>query len=360
MEGVIVSRLTAALAGGVVGAVAGNAMADNATTDKSADGSVQTRQGPGNLAADQQQQVAAWLGALAPDPSGKRFEPIAFGSGTPGGLYHLFCQGDGQRVSGVRTLAAQRLPIDCKETGGSRANIKGFLKGKYQAMIAQADLIDAKLRETPDARFGPNQLTIYQEPFWLLVHEKSGIDGAQDLDPERHRLYIGPKGSGVKSSWKNLVHHAAQPTFLGLGGEQKYGRIKTARLPYLEAAEKVSQDRNAVMLMVIGIGAPIMQHINDRYGDTLKLVPFNEDRFIETVDREGQPVYDACTIPSGRYDKLQRGWFGSAVETLCVDAVLAVSPKWVEGQGAEGQKSIIAATALTAAQLRSRMDAADR
>ncbi|MBF0587499.1 MAG: hypothetical protein HQL53_00075 [Magnetococcales bacterium] len=340
LEGLIVARLAGAMGGAAIGG-ASTAAARQHDLD--------------TLEPQQKNQVSAWLAALAPDPSGKKSAPVRFGGGTRGGLYQLFCEGDKKWVAGLKQVSHQRMAIKCDTTGGSKANIKGFLKQRYQAVLAQADLIDATLRKESKANFGPHQLTVYQEPFWLLVNDKSGIKGAEDLDPDKHTLYIGPKGSGVKSSWSNLAHHAAQPAFLGFGGEAKYGQIKTARLPYLKAAQKVARDKNAVMLMVVGLSAPILQEINDRFGDRIKLAPFDDDRFVNAEDREGQPIYDACQIPGGRYDKLQRGWFDSSVETLCVDAVMVVSDKWIKSEGPAAEKAMIAAAGVTASQLKARI-----
>ncbi|MBF0186898.1 MAG: hypothetical protein HQL50_03130 [Magnetococcales bacterium] len=301
------------------------------------------------------EEESSWKKDLNPTSSLSDRSKLLFSTGGSDGVYHLFCSGDQQSVTGFRAMSENVLDAQCVTSGGSSKNLDAFTNGKADAVIAQADVIDIAMRNNRLGNLGPYQMTLYQEPFWLLVNEKGSIADLDDLDAKKHTIITGPVGSGTHSAWRNLAEHAAQPWFLGFGGKKIYSRMKTQSLAYREGAAHVARNRNSAMLVVMGLGSPLMQWINDTYGDALKLVPFEDKRFVKAEDREGNPVYDACTIPGNRYPALQEGWLDTSVDTLCVDAVLLVSPRWVAVSGKQAEKAFVAASKLTIPQVRNRV-----
>ncbi len=280
---------------------------------------------------------------------------LNFGTGTEGGVYHAFCDGmetGGGYVEGFKRRAAA-LDTHCRETGGSEENLAGFAAGELDAILVQADTADVWLRKHAQKELGPFQMPVYQEPFWLLVNEDGDIDSVEDLDAEKHTLYLGPSLSGAGSSWKNLAHHVQENDWTG---KERYTGFTSKQAGYLAGAGMVALDPANVMLMVMGTHSRILQDIEEKYGKQLKLVPIEDDSFLDVKDREDHPVYRSCTIPGGSYPELQHGWVITSVDTLCVDTLLVLSSQWVEKNGMGAESAFVEAASLTIPGIRRLTD----
>ncbi|MBF0370069.1 MAG: hypothetical protein HQL52_11500 [Magnetococcales bacterium] len=282
--------------------------------------------------------------------------PISFGTGAIGGAYAAFCLGDDELV-GFKERAMD-LAVECAHTAGSVDNLRGFQEGRFDALLAQSDVVDAWLRQSGNPVLGPFQMSIYQEPFWLLVHEKSDIDALDDLDPKRHKIYVGPEGSGSAEAWNHLAQRSKNG---GLFGDQDLSPLTTRHSSYLGSAAMVAGDVNQAAFMVMGLHSELMRAINDKFGNRLKLVPVHSNELVKAEDREGNPIYRSCEIPGGVYSELQEGWINltSGVETLCVDTVLALSPQWIENHGPWAENIFLESVTDAIAEVRDYQGLAD-
>lgn len=277
--------------------------------------------------------------------------PVRFATGHLQGGYHLFCQG-GPDFKGLRGLTPL-LDTRCQETQGSQENLHAFVDGQADAILVQADVADAWLRTEKGRKLGPYQVTLMQEPFWLLVNEKGSIDALDDLKPDVHTLLVGQAQSGSTASWNNLLHHG-QKGKLG----KKLARVPTRHGEPLDAARQVAEDKTLALFLVMAPNSSLMTQIARQYGAKLKLIPIEAASFEKVLDREQNPVYRTCTIPGGSYPELQEGWFITRVETLCVDAVVALSEKWVAKYGESDENAFLngAKQAITDFQKRQHVD----
>lgn len=263
--------------------------------------------------------------------------PVIFATGLREGMYYAFCEGNDTSIAGFKKDTNSELNVSCIKTTGSKDNVIGFLNGKYDAILAQSDVIDGILRRKNKSKIGPFQKVAYQEPFWLMVHDDSGIDDIDDLKKKASILYIGKIGSGTNASWKNIIHH--DPTLKTINAQP---------MKYLLSAVKVSKDKTVAALIVMGMGSRLIDTIDKAFGDKVKLIPFYKKELTKIVDREGNPVYRTCTVPE-KYKDLQNG----SVKTLCADAVLAVSQKWISQNGPGAEEAFVSAAAYTIGDVQS-------
>lgn len=246
---------------------------------------------------------------------------LRLGTGVPSGNYHRF-----------GTILKTHLPdfdVTLVPSNGSEENLDRFIEARCDAILVQSDVLNAYLRENPGAaeKLIGLQSTLYTEFVQLLVNRRSGITGIRELDPKKHVVYVGPKGSGTHGAWRGFVVQ-----------DPAYGEFNTRHADYEEALRQVADNPDAVMLFVGGLNSDLLKQANDRYGDRIRLVAVDERTFGTALDQFGNTIYTFATIPHETYAHIQDGWifgwFGdSSVETLKVEAVLILSQDWVDTYG---------------------------
>jgi len=271
---------------------------------------------------------------------------IRFATGGTDGVYFQFCSGDGQSVNGFKNYTGEAVPTTCVPYGGSKEIGPAVVSGDAQCGIMQSDVIDQISRN--GSRFGSYQTTAYPEPFWLLVNKKSGIDEVDGLDPSKHTLLMG--GSGSAASWSNLAHHSAKSLF----GNKRYANFNPQTVDRVDGIKQVASNKNAVMLVVMGLNSPFLQMVNDTYGDSVSIVPFNDSKFNNVEDSEGNHVYDFVTVPGGKYPNLQEGWFSTSVETLAVQAVVVCNEDAVKRLGKTAEGVVQAALSMSVSDIQTK------
>ena len=269
--------------------------------------------------------------------TGYRTPALTFATGVPESTYAAVCAGrDESNIVGFRKRAASVMDVTCIETSGSRDNVLGFMAGKYQAIIAQADAIDWAGRQMAKngskAKFGKRQLTAYSESMWLLVNKKSGINRIADLKRGVHTVYVGPKGSGGEVSFENLAHHASESRWLIFSGHSdQFEKVNVRSTDYLTAIRAAADDPNAVVIVMMGSSSSFMERIDREFGDRLKLVPFSgDDSLLSVRDQDNNRVYHRCVVSLRNLPRLHPS---PSTRTLCVQAVVVVSDSWVKRYG---------------------------
>ena len=279
--------------------------------------------------------------------TGQQIPELTFATGPSGTTYNALCAGNQDGLKGFKANAENAMKVTCAETGGSKENVLGFISGKYQAILAQADAIDWAMRANKGKKFGRAQLTAYRETMWVLVHKDSGIKSISDLKPGVHTLYVGPSGAGGEVSFQNLAAHAKKSRWLIFSKHNaQYEGVNIKNAPYADAVKTVTSDKNAAMMVLMGGYSPFMQKVNAEHGDKVRLIPFNGDKsFTRVKDRDGNTVYQECTIPGAQYPKLLAG--KTSVKTLCVQAVVVVAESWVQKSGQAAEDVFLTAWSFT-------------
>lgn len=253
---------------------------------------------------------------------------LTFGTGGLDGTYYAFC-------GKFKDVVGQSLNVVCEPSGGSKENLVSVVSAKSQCVLAQSDVIDSVLKQNASVSFGPYQMSAYSEEFWLIVNDNSGINSVKDLDPKKHTLLMG--GSGAAASWDALALYAKNSML----GYNKYAEFKTETVDREAGLSRVANDKNSVMLVVMGLNSPFLKRANDVYGDKLKLAAFDDGSFDNLTDREGNYIYHFVTLPGGTYKKLQSGWLSTSVETLSVQAVVVCNSEAVESLGDAAENVVL-------------------
>ena len=239
---------------------------------------------------------------------------LVMNTGVSNGNYHRF-----------GTILNEALPefeMILNNSNGSEENLEDLV-------IVQSDILNAYLRKNPEAKekLVGLQASLYTEFVQLLVNENSLVEKITDLDPGKHTVYLGPRGSGTHGAWEGFVLQ-----------NERYGDFNTRYASYDEALSQVASNTDAVMLFVGGLNSDLLKRANINYATQINMVPVDEMEFTRAEDQFGNTIYSAATIPHETYANLQDGWifgyFGdSSLETLKVEAVLILSHRWVDSYG---------------------------
>lgn len=246
---------------------------------------------------------------------------IVLNTGVLNGNYHRF-----------GTILEAGLPefeISLNTSNGSEENLEDLISNDADAVIVQSDVLNAYLRKNPEAKeqLVGLQASLYTEFVQLLVNETSEILKISDLDPKKHVVYLGPRGSGTHGAWEGFALQ-----------DERYGQFETRYASYDEALSQVAKNPEAVMLFVGGLNSDLLKKANINYATQINLVAVDEHQFSQAQDQFGNTIYSVATIPHETYANLQDGWifgyFGdSSIETIKVEAVLILSHKWVDSYG---------------------------
>ncbi len=276
--------------------------------------------------------------------TGTTVPKLRFATGVAGTTYSAICEGNND-LRGFDKITGQAMDVECINTGGAFENIEGFAMGRFDAIIASADVMDFGLSTGKIKSFGEGQMVAYHETMWLAVNRDSGIKSVTDLKPGVHSLLVGPKGSGTQYSMENLRKRATttketKESFLFFWTSTKveevhngqYDGVGIKNAPYEEAFETVAKDPKSVQLVMMGGYSPFMQKMQDKYGDKIRLVPISGDKsFTKIKDKDGNQVYQKCTMQGSAFAKLLDN--AASVETLCVQSVVVLSKAWFDKYG---------------------------
>ncbi|MDM8516035.1 TAXI family TRAP transporter solute-binding subunit [Desulfobacterales bacterium HSG16] len=239
---------------------------------------------------------------------------VTIGTAPVGGLYNMF---------GVLFASyARGFRVEAPRSQGSVYNLKSFGR-KFSIIVAQSDAVDKYLREHGKFRLGIYQFPVIDEYFQAVVNRNSKIKQIGKVG-ENTLIMPGPAGGGPAASWENVKYHAANGTKFWKWDTDKYAKAAVLPMSYKKSVNHLLDNPNAVLLYVGGLHSPLMEDINRKNGNRLRLIPFDENRFMRAEDREGNPVYNEQIIPSSTYPNLQDGWFSTSVKSLTIQMILAV------------------------------------
>lgn len=268
-------------------------------------------------------EVALSAEALA----GKKADKPRFtlATASPGGTYTAF--------GNLLKQGTPSVDVRLRPSAGSMENLGLLASGEVDAAIVQSDAFEVFRRSAPQRPLPAlQQVALYPEVVQMIANRRSGIKAVKDLEPGTHTLYIGPKGSGTAMTWEGLCLQ-----------DKGYRRVRTRHASYEAALERVSQDPNAVMMIVAGLNSDLLAKAESQAssGRKIRLVPVNDWDFNDARDTRGNRIYHFVTLPARTYPALQRGLFlGSDVESVAVSAVLVVRADWAKRYGPEALKAL--------------------
>ncbi len=217
------------------------------------------------------------------------------------------------------------IDIQLLNTSGSFDNLKLLHTGKADAGLVQSDAFIMYKKLYPDSKLVSEQAALYPEAIQMIANRNAGVSSVKDINPKKHVLYIGPKGSGTAMTWEGLCREDAS-----------YAAIPVEYMDYDTALEKVANNDNAIMMFVSGLRSPLLDKAEAmaKNDAPLRLVAVDDWDFNDETDENGNSIYTFVTIPGNIYPYLQRGWlFSGAVETLAVEAIFVVRTEWVKESG---------------------------
>jgi TRAP transporter TAXI family solute receptor len=241
---------------------------------------------------------------------------LRFGTGRAGGWYDRYGQ--------LLKKDAPGIDVELKNTGGSIENLRMLANGEIDMAIIQSDALAFM---EPGKQLVSEQATLYPEYAQLIANRKSGIKSIKDIDPRKHFVYVGPKGSGAALTWEALGDQIAF-----------YKKIPAKFGDYAEALAEVERNPRALMLFVGGLRSDFLKKAEQdaEKSGNLRLVQLDDKRFAKKRDSHGNAIYKIADIPSDIYPSLQKGWiFSGSVDTLAVQAVLVLRTDWAQRFGPE-------------------------
>jgi len=231
-------------------------------------------------------------------------------SGSQGGVYHSTATQITQAIPG-------RFSAAVLETNGSMDNLSRMVAGECTAAIVQADAYAKFARERPSVATTIDRAgTLHTEYVHMLCNADSGINDDGDLESKRPVVAIGEPGSGGWVTWKNWETE-----------DKDYAEVTTVPLGGMIAAAKVADGAEVdCMILVSGVPSGVISKYDNRFGEDMVLVELQDWDFDDATDPRGNDLYRFVDIPSGTYPAhLQTGFFGSAVGTTAVDAILVIN-----------------------------------
>jgi TRAP transporter TAXI family solute receptor len=277
---------------------------------------------PGTLPPNVPPEVAIAPDVLASKPAEKPL--LRFGTGRQGGIYDKF--------GTLLKNSANNINVEIQTTNGSIDNLKLLAENKLDMAIVQSDVLALM---QPGKKLVSEQASLYTEYAQLIANRHSGIKSVKDLNPKKHVVFVGPKGSGTALTWQGI---ADQSSF--------YRKLPVKYGEYTDGLAEVERNQNVVMLFVGGLNSDFLKKAEkdaEKSGN-LRLVEFDDRRFASRQDDHGNVIYKFMEIPRSAYPELQRGWFFSgSVETLAVQAVLVLRTDWAKDHGPEAMDELSAA-----------------
>jgi TRAP transporter TAXI family solute receptor len=241
----------------------------------------------------------------------KQKPKLRFATGPKGAIYY--------EVGEMLKKAAPDIEVQVIETTGSVENIELLKSGQADAALVQSDVLTKLPQEKTE------QTALYLEAVQLIANRKADIISVKDIDPKKHRIYVGPKGSGTAVTWDGLCEQ-----------DNSYRKIPIEYADYKTALTHVAQDPNALMLFVGGLNSPLIRGADQYSAQTgsLCLASVDDWDFDNKKDQNGNRIYTFVEIKKGTYPSLQRGLvFNRKISTLAVKAVLTLKTDWVKANG---------------------------
>jgi TRAP-type uncharacterized transport system substrate-binding protein len=267
---------------------------------------------------------------------------LRFATGQKGGNYDKFSQL-------LKTEAAKvNIEVELIGTAGAMDNLQKLLANNADAALVQSDVLALKQKKFPGQSLISEQAPMYRETVQLVAHRGSGIKSIQDIDAQKHVIFIGPEDSGTAITWEGLCLQ-----------DERYGKIPVKHADYNTALKEVETNPNALMMLVSGFRSDFLEQAEKFAKETgkLRLVALDDWDFNDKKDEHGNSIYNFVKIPSKTYPSLQKGWFwGRDVETLAVMAVLVLRNDWAKQYDANALDALSLAVARAGGKIYRQVD----
>jgi TRAP-type uncharacterized transport system substrate-binding protein len=205
-----------------------------------------------------------------------------------------------------------------ENTGGSSNNLARMTEGNTSdagncdAMIAQPNVLSDLAKKNRGTLSMIQQAgTLHTEYAQMVCSKDSGVKSVKSLasDAKKYSIALGQSGSGAWLTWQTMVD--AEP------------RLKDVSVTPEESAialTAVATNRTTCAMFPEGLRGRWMNAANLQYADKLRLVENDLSAFGKVSDFQNHQMYKFDKIPSKFYDKLQTGFFSSAVGTISWEA----------------------------------------
>lgn len=220
-------------------------------------------------------------------------------------------------------------------TAGSLDNLAKLDNGTCTAAIVQSDSVNVYKARNPTSQLSIEVAApLYQELLHLFCNKAANLSKITGLNKDTTVL-VGPNGSGSSVTWDSLK----------LSDPARYGVVPTLPIGGLRAINRVKlgEADAACLLSVSGIKSPALMELNGVAATTkgvIELIPANDSDLLKlkSPGKNGKPIYQPASIPSGTYPALQTGVFGSSVATVSTTAVFVVSGTFIDDHAADYDK----------------------
>ena len=217
----------------------------------------------------------------------------------------------------------QSARIEPVVTNGSADNLRKLETGQCDGAIVQRDAYLNHVAEFPASKLDFTRvLSPYAEIPHLVCPYDSGVTKLSHLS-SKHTVLVGKHGSGSAVTWNNLVQE-----------DSAYGKIQTENVGGAMATARLSTERNTCLLSVSGLNTKFMRDINNIGKTTkLQLVAWNDGDIFDAVDPLGEQLYHSYTLPSGKYNNIQKtAWhsMNSSTDVVTVPADVILNNTWIQ------------------------------
>lgn len=212
-------------------------------------------------------------------------DPVVIGTGGETGVYYatgkVLCQ----------LLESANVPCKAEISGGSIANLEALARGDITFAMAQSDWQFHAYRgssEWDGEKFGDLRavLSVYPEPFQIVVKRNAGISGWNDLKGKRTN--VGNLGSGQRKTFEELVPPGRWPSWLG----------EVSELSSSEQVDAFCDNKFDVFVYSVGIpNAAMKRAVADCGGQIIG----PKSTTIRKMASAARPYFAKVTIPAGTY-----------------------------------------------------------
>lgn len=230
-------------------------------------------------------------------------------SGLAGGVYNT-------TATKMAMAIPSRYDIEVLESNGSMDNLNNLTSGGCEAALVQADAYTSFARQNSTRALTVDRVGVMgTEYVHMMCSKSSGIKDHADLVAKKATVAIGKPGSGAWVTWKNWEVE-----------DDSYTEVTTVPVGGLAAVAKAADGSDVqCAMMVSGLPSASVLKYDARFGQDLTLVAMQDWDFNNATDPKGNKLYTFADIPSETYpNNLQTGFFGSAVGTVSVDAILVI------------------------------------
>lgn len=214
-----------------------------------------------------------------------------------------------------------------ENTGGSSNNLARASEGKAtdpgncDAFIAQPNVLTDLATKDRGRLANIQQIgSLHDEYAQIVCNKDAGIKSIKAMisDPKKYSIALGQSGSGAWLVWGTFID--AVPQLKDVPVTPEDGAL---------ALTAVANNRVTCALFPEGLRGRWMNAANLQYSDKVRLIEDDVSQFGKVNDFQNHQMYKFTKIPSKFYNRLQTGFWGSAVGTVAWEAGVYINSERV-------------------------------